>query len=281
MQQKQLQQQQRVQQLQQQVYNKSLQQRHTTNITPNITPTPTPASGISLYQDDNNNTADFHDDNVPPRNKSPFRDPYNSYIKQIKDQRKPLYIPAVLRAEQNTSPSMSIEPSNESNIPPFDVTNNEYNERPKLSSSSSSSSIRTLTSFAPSSLDYWNYLTGGIFSGSSSPKNSNGNNDSRIEIVNSIDSKDHHRINNGEILSSSVDNLCRTIDGPTRRHWKPNNSRFNCYGCNKVFHFLTEKRQIQIQQQHSIIIIQIMKRVLAISTFVKFALIVSINTKIS
>ncbi|OWB54029.1 hypothetical protein B5S27_g5651 [[Candida] boidinii] len=39
------------------------------------------------------------------------------------------------------------------------------------------------------------------------------------------DSKDHH------------------LDGPTRRDWKPNNSKFNCYGCNKVFHYLTEKRR--------------------------------------
>ncbi|GME92815.1 unnamed protein product [[Candida] boidinii] len=237
---------------------KNPQQRQTTNATTNattITPTPTSAPGISLYQDDSNNiTTDFHDGNVPPRNKSPFRDPCNSYIKQIKDQRKPLYIPAVLRAEQNTSPSMHIELSNESNIPPFDVTNNDYNERPKLSTSSSSSSIRTLTSFAPSSIDYWNYLTGGIFSGSSSPTIQNGNNDSKTDIINSNDSKDHNNhttINsNEEILSNSVDNLYRTIEGPTRKHWKPNNSRFNCYGYKDAnFALIGDNNSIEIDDQ--------------------------------
>jgi hypothetical protein len=125
----------------------------------------------------------------PKRNESPFRDPSNPYLKQINDQQRPLYTPAVLRVMKNTPSQSSVIESG------FDV-HSMPSERPNLSKSTSSASVR---STASSIAEYWNYLTG------RTPG--------------------------------------KYIEGPTRKHWKPDGSRFNCAQCGKLFNYITETRR--------------------------------------
>lgn len=124
----------------------------------------------------------------PKRTQSPFRDLSNPYLKQINNQQRPLYTPAVLRVMKNfgTSPSSEVG---------FDV-HQLPSERPPLSQSSSAISVR---STASSIVDYWNYMTGRTPS--------------------------------------------KSYEGPTREHWKPDSSRFNCAQCGKLFNYMTESRR--------------------------------------
>lgn len=124
----------------------------------------------------------------PKRTQSPFRDLSNPYLKQINNQQRPLYTPAVLRIMKNTSTSPSSEVG-------FDV-HQLPSERRTLSQSSSAVSVR---STASSIVDYWNYMTGRTPS--------------------------------------------KSYDGPTREHWKPDSSRFNCAQCGKLFNYMTENRR--------------------------------------
>lgn len=126
----------------------------------------------------------------PPRRRpnSPFHDNSNLHIKQINDNQRPIYTPAVLRVTKDTpSQSSYIEPG-------FDV--NKTPDRPFLTKSTSNASAK---STASSIIDYWNYLTGRV-----------------------PDDK---------------------YDGPSRIHWKPDSSRFNCEQCGKLFNYLTESRR--------------------------------------
>lgn len=125
----------------------------------------------------------------PKRNASPFRDPTNLYLKQINDQQRPLYTPAVLRVMKNTPSQSSVNESG------FDVYSSP-SERPMLSKSTSTTSIRSTSS---SIMDYWNYIIG--------------------------------RENS------------QAIEGPTRKHWKPDSSKFNCTQCGKLFNYITERRR--------------------------------------
>ena len=124
----------------------------------------------------------------PKRTQSPFRDLSNPYLKQINNQQRPLYTPAVLRVMKNASTSPSSEVG-------FDV-HKLPSERPALSQSSSAISVR---STASSIVDYWNYMTGRAPS--------------------------------------------KSYEGPTREHWKSDNSRFNCAQCGKLFNYMTESRR--------------------------------------
>jgi hypothetical protein len=127
---------------------------------------------------------------VPERTTSPFRDPSNMYVKQINDQQRPMYTPAVLRVTKNTPSPSAID-----SCSGFDVHSKP--ERPDMKSTNSNASIR---STASSIADYWNYVTGRSHSGT-------------------------------------------PYDGPTRQHWKPDSTRFNCAQCGRVFNYLTEKRR--------------------------------------
>ncbi|TID17183.1 hypothetical protein CANINC_004042 [Pichia inconspicua] len=127
---------------------------------------------------------------APERSISPFRDPMNMHVKQINDQQRPMYTPAVLRVMKNDANDFSNSDFG------FDV-NSKPSERPRLMKSESTTSIR---STASSIREYWNYLTG-----SNSP--------------------------------------IRQEPGPSRKHWKPDSSRFNCTQCGKVFNYLTENRR--------------------------------------
>ncbi|KAG7933416.1 uncharacterized protein OGAPODRAFT_94148 [Ogataea polymorpha] len=141
-----------------------------------------PGKPMTLYIDQKSLS-----ESPPPRTKSPFRDSPNIFIKQINDQRRPLYTPAVLRSDsigQTTGGSET-----------FDVY--KPPERPILKSALSSSSLRSLTSIT----DYF----GGFVRGYGGKP--------------------------------------AQIEGPTRRHWKPNNSRFSCAKCNRIFHFMTDSRR--------------------------------------
>lgn len=122
------------------------------------------------------------------RTQSPFRDPSNLYLKQINDQQRPLYTPAVLRVMKHTSSASTLESG-------FDV-HKMPNDFPKLSKNGSTMSVR---STASSIRDYWNYLTG----------------NTKLELE----------------------------EGPTRKHWKPDSSRFNCFQCGKLFNYLTDSRR--------------------------------------
>ncbi|KAH3668315.1 hypothetical protein OGAPHI_002069 [Ogataea philodendri] len=142
-----------------------------------------PGKPMSLYIDQKSLSV-----SPPPRTKSPFRDSSNVFIKQIKDQRRPMYTPAVLRSD-----SMSRTSSSQSGCDLIDVNNP---ERPILKSTMSSSSLRSVSSIS----DYFGSFTRAY--GKNIP-----------------------------------------VEGPTREHWKPNNSRFSCAKCNRVFHFMTEGRR--------------------------------------
>lgn len=127
---------------------------------------------------------------APERSVSPFRDPMNMHVKQINDQQRPMYTPAVLRVLKNNVGDLSNPEFG------FDV-NSVPSERPRLLKSESTTSLR---STASSIREYWNYLTGA-------------NNNTHRE------------------------------PGPSRKHWKPDSSRFNCAQCGKVFNYLTESRR--------------------------------------
>lgn len=128
----------------------------------------------------------------PKRTQSPFRDLSNPYLKQINDQQRPLYTPAVLRVTKN----VGVVGTPQSSEIGFDVHKLPSEQRPSVSKTSSSISIR---STASSIMDYWNYMTGR--------------------------------------------NQTKSIDEPTRAHWKPDSSRFNCAQCGKIFNYLTGTRR--------------------------------------
>lgn len=154
------------------------------NSTPNSNYTPVPAATFSSNYNANPQTA-F---SPPKRSVSPFRDPSNLYLKQINDQQRPLYTPAVLRVmRDNPIQASSVESG-------FDVYTAPSN-RPQLSQSVSTASIR---STASSIMEYWNNFTGGNK---------------------------------------------QQIPGPTRKHWKPDSTRFNCAQCGKIFNYLTDSRR--------------------------------------
>ncbi len=123
---------------------------------------------------------------------SPFRDESSSNLKQINNQRRPMYTPAVLRSTTTLTDLDVSPPDGISRLP----------ERPRMRSTSSASSITSLNSIS----SYWNYIRGA-----------------------------------GGWGSSQSD---REIDfGPTRRHWKPNSSRYSCYNCGRLLNYLTSVRR--------------------------------------
>ncbi|KAG0688183.1 hypothetical protein C6P40_001296 [Pichia californica] len=85
----------------------------------------------------------------PKRTQSPFRDLSNPYLKQINDQQRPLYTPAVLRVMKNPSPSSEVG---------FDV----HKLPCEREESFKNSSAISVSSTASSIIDYWNYMIGKV-----------------------------------------------------------------------------------------------------------------------
>ncbi|GME86232.1 unnamed protein product [Ambrosiozyma monospora] len=101
-------------------------------------------------------------------------------------------------------------------------------ERPKLTSTSSSSSIRSTSSLAA---EYWGYFTNSISGLASGVVSGTG---SASTTINS-------EINGSQTSVGGTRSVAR--DEPSRQHWKPDSSRFNCANCKRVFHYMTETRR--------------------------------------
>ena len=142
----------------------------------------------------------------PKRSNSPFRDLQNPNIKQINDQQRPLYTPAVLRVVKNNNLDSDCY------FDPHRIPSNKKNLNNNNNNNTSSSSIR---STASSIVDYyWNYLTGNK-SSSNTPIDYEG------------PSTDHWVPDSSRFTCSQCGRLFNYLTNKRRKH--------HCRSCGEIF----------------------------------------------